>query len=544
MTLVHISLRRDDDDGLTPAEGSVWCEPTTRREDGTSVVLAQGFAAALVAGEVTVELAPTGLTWCWHIIERTGWGTERYVSVPDSAGAVEYTALQDVDPATLVAWSPADPEAAYLAALDNLARTLTAHSHTLADVTDAGDAAGLDVGTTAGTVMAGDDSRVTSLPSTYVARSAPTILDVQTIDTADARALRYWRTALANRNARRANMLHLGDSITWGHQAPSDPGDPSIARRWTSVLRDTMRARFPTSPATAGGWGFISPNGASLIDNPVTTTGTVTFSATYGLDLKTATLGSTGATLTVAFTGTGIDFNYLQMVNANGYFSWAVDGGTATVISTNGPSDNSNVIGIRGLTPGAHTLVITRTGTAFSFITGFYVYNGDESSGIGSWTAGWSGSKVSQWNAAPNWMDDLTWAAPDLMTIEFGANEYVDPAPVSSATFKANLQTMITGVRTKLGYSPSIVLIPVWALNNGTNGNPETWAPYRAAMYEVAAADPTNVCVWDAGVRVQPGSTFVNDTAGGLLSPYDKAHPTDVGHRYMAEALAQFISPR
>jgi hypothetical protein len=49
------------------------------------------------------------------------------------------------------------------------ARPPLAHLHTLADVTDAGDAAGLDVGTTAGTVMAGDDSRVTSLSSTYVA---------------------------------------------------------------------------------------------------------------------------------------------------------------------------------------------------------------------------------------------------------------------------------------------------------------------------------------------------------------------------------------
>ena len=55
------------------------------------------------------------------------------------------------------------------------ARTPLAHSHTLADVTDAGDAAGLDVGTTAGTVMAGDDSRVTSLSSTYVAQANLTV---------------------------------------------------------------------------------------------------------------------------------------------------------------------------------------------------------------------------------------------------------------------------------------------------------------------------------------------------------------------------------
>jgi len=36
-----------------------------------------------------------------------------------------------------------------------------AHTHPLADVTDAGDSAGLDIGTTAGTVAAGDDSRIT-----------------------------------------------------------------------------------------------------------------------------------------------------------------------------------------------------------------------------------------------------------------------------------------------------------------------------------------------------------------------------------------------
>lgn len=35
------------------------------------------------------------------------------------------------------------------------------HGHTLSDISDAGNSAGLDVGTTAGTVAAGDDSRIT-----------------------------------------------------------------------------------------------------------------------------------------------------------------------------------------------------------------------------------------------------------------------------------------------------------------------------------------------------------------------------------------------
>ena len=118
MTTVHISLGRDDGTTKTAAKGVVEWEPTTRREDGTMVILERGFTVPLVAGEATVTVDPSGLTWCWRVTERTdSGGTVRYVSVPDSAAVVEYVDLPDVDPTTLVAWSPADPEAAYLASL-------------------------------------------------------------------------------------------------------------------------------------------------------------------------------------------------------------------------------------------------------------------------------------------------------------------------------------------------------------------------------------------------------------------------------------------
>ena len=118
MTTVHISLGRDDGTDKTAAKGVVEWEPTTRREDGTMVILERGFTVPLVAGEATVVVDPSGLTWCWRVTERTdSGGTVRYVSVPDSAVVVEYVDLPDVDPTTLVAWSPADPEAAYLARL-------------------------------------------------------------------------------------------------------------------------------------------------------------------------------------------------------------------------------------------------------------------------------------------------------------------------------------------------------------------------------------------------------------------------------------------
>ena len=119
MTTVHISLGRDDGTDQTAAKGVVEWEPTTRREDGTMVILERGFTVPLVAGEASVTVDPSGLTWCWRVTERTdSGGTVRYVSVPDSATTVEYVDLPDVDPDTLLPWTPADPEAAYQAALD------------------------------------------------------------------------------------------------------------------------------------------------------------------------------------------------------------------------------------------------------------------------------------------------------------------------------------------------------------------------------------------------------------------------------------------
>lgn len=74
MTTVHISLGRDDGTDQTAAKGVVEWEPTTRREDGTMVILERGFVAPLVDGEATVVVDPSGLTWCWRVTERTDSG--------------------------------------------------------------------------------------------------------------------------------------------------------------------------------------------------------------------------------------------------------------------------------------------------------------------------------------------------------------------------------------------------------------------------------------------------------------------------------------
>lgn len=93
--------------------------------------------------------------------------TDRFVTVPDSLelpAAVKVPVARLIGP-TGAAATPADLGAA-TAAQGELADTAVQPG-------DLGNAAGLDVGTTAGTVMAADDARVTSLPSTYMTDRLP-----------------------------------------------------------------------------------------------------------------------------------------------------------------------------------------------------------------------------------------------------------------------------------------------------------------------------------------------------------------------------------
>ena len=375
-----------------------------------------------------------------------------------------------------------------------------------------------------------------------VSATAPSYAATQALDTGDAMALRRFRAALANRNNARCNMLHIGDSITWGYKATTD-GAASYAAAWTTILRDTMRARFPNSPAVAGGFGYISARqdfGSTRTDAPITHVGGAQ-SSTYGLDRQSRIMSS-GATETVTFTGTGIDVQYLKWPGG-GTFSWAIDGGTATNVSTtNATQTENNTVQIRGLTAGAHTLVVSYVSGGTSFVGGYYAYNGDESKGIGSWMLAFPSVMSSYWSdtTASKWANGLPWATPDLVTIELGANDYNQSSYVPSATFRANIETLIATIKSVLTYSPSFVLVPVWELVKA--GNPEAWQAYVDAMYAIAAADAANVCVFDAAKRVRVGSP--GNTAGGLLGAGDGAHLSPQGNRYLAESLATFIGPR
>ena len=352
----------------------------------------------------------------------------------------------------------------------------------------------------------------------------------------NSKALQRFRTALAGRNAAPCDIFHLGDSITW------DYAGLSLANRWTSVFRDTLRTRFPCNPAVVGGHGFISSDPTFDVivhtDTMSTIDGTATaVSSNFGPDLNGLVLDAASEGMTITFTGTGLDLFYAQF-GGGGTFSYAVDGGGATNIVTNGATNYAaRNQAIRSLSVASHTVVI-RWVSGLCYFTGAFAYNGDETKGIRSTVAATPTTTSGYWwDVNHYWTAHIPQLLPDLVTIQLGPNDYGGVAPLSVATFKSNVQAIIADVKSKAGYSPSFVLLPVWPL---TPAAPlDTWEKYVTAMYEIAAADSDNVCICDWGLRT---SMTAGTTIGGILSG-DFTHPSTLGNRYLGEQLAQFVSP-
>lgn len=115
MTTVTMSFKMPGTGGLAPAAGYTleWM-PTRRRTAGTDTILPAQFTVTLDAnGAASVTVAATGPDWAWLVSESIPGGGSRVVTVP-STTTIDYTALQDVDPATLTP-PAAPPEAWWLA---------------------------------------------------------------------------------------------------------------------------------------------------------------------------------------------------------------------------------------------------------------------------------------------------------------------------------------------------------------------------------------------------------------------------------------------
>lgn len=132
MTRIRFRFRRPDASHVSgvPVDGVISCNPTMRVvQEDESLLLPVPFAVRLPSdgSDLTLDLKPTGVDWCWRIEERIkGLTHVRRVIVPDSTQILDYATLS---------------EAAWHGASDNhggLAHSIRTYPHVirLGDVVD------------------------------------------------------------------------------------------------------------------------------------------------------------------------------------------------------------------------------------------------------------------------------------------------------------------------------------------------------------------------------------------------------------------------
>lgn len=106
MTKINFDFGKPSAGGIVDlSNATVSVIPTERFRNDSRIVVREGFEVALDAkGKATVTVPPTDNTFCYEVtvgLDTDLWKFRRYVTVPDSATAVEFADLVDVDSDTL-----------------------------------------------------------------------------------------------------------------------------------------------------------------------------------------------------------------------------------------------------------------------------------------------------------------------------------------------------------------------------------------------------------------------------------------------------------
>jgi lysophospholipase L1-like esterase len=348
-------------------------------------------------------------------------------------------------------------------------------------------------------------------------------------------ALSQWNCALTNRASTAATWVAWGDSITEGQ------GSSTVASRWINQTLNGLRSTYPVSGVT-GGFGYIpSFYGTYGPDSQWSTNPTTSGSATWNLDsnqmgngaglgLLTVTLNS-GGSETFKVTGSSADILYNY---GSGTFSYKVDSGASTNVSTSGGTGATGHTHVAFSSAGSHTLTIS--GVSGSVILeGVMTYNGDETKGIRLYDSSQSGTTTGEFvNQGSSLAAITAHVKADLVTIQFGGNDFESNDELTPSQVTANLKTLVSDIRSAAtGHEPSIVLVVPYN-HTGTNNFGDSWPQYVSAIKAVASADPS------LGV-IDLTSFATEGSSSPYLSSTDDAHPNNTGQTKLATMIESYL---
>lgn len=354
--------------------------------------------------------------------------------------------------------------------------------------------------------------------------------------------LRRFHAMLANRNAAPCRIIAgPGDSITEGAYAVT------VVNRWQNLLMKRLRQTFAVT--TGNDFPFIPvfPGITTPTDFPVTRTGTVVGSGSYGLGLRAGYVNDATGKITFTFTGTRAKVAYVKGVAGTlAIMKVIVDGGAPVTLDTS-PTGSASTIGgqlfdLGALTAGTHTVEVSWDAASGAgkrvYVEGLFTFNGDENAGIRVFDAGHSGFTTTSFTApsADHARAVMANGPVGLAIIALGVNDIA--GTITAATFKTNLQTIVTAMRTQ-AFSGSILYLMMAKPGDKTDAE---WNPYVTAVNELAAADPDAV-VLDLSDRM-PKPVFNSPQPSDLGLYQDFRHLTPAGDGYVADVIAGFILPR
>lgn len=375
-------------------------------------------------------------------------------------------------------------------------------------------------------------------------------------DTLDARKmalLRPFHVALASRSAAAVKLMFVGDSTDEGARSTG------LSTRSLTLIQSGLRSRYGQS---AGGFGYIKAwygtgdiTGAAGFplswSSPSGDAVTTRTRSTYGLG-RMCVVGGSGDVMTLTLTSggpyvaTSVDVHYAEAAVATSALEIRLDGSLLTTLNTVNPSprDNRTYRVTVPDTSSTHTITVTFTGQA-SYLCGFEIFNGDETSGIHVYDSAVSGANSALWaGVSPTtyWLDRVGLIQPHLLVFCSGINDFFNSSAQTATPteYQTNLTSALSNIRARITSAPAVVFAPRWERGGNTAGLTHQWAAYLAAMRAVVAADGS-AAIFDLHRRFPAGAqvgTFP------LINSADLTHPTDAGYRYIAEAFVNWVLPR
>lgn len=318
----------------------------------------------------------------------------------------------------------------------------------------------------------------------------------------------------------------VGDSLTEGFSASS------YANRYPTKLAEKLRAKLglPSKPNSR----FHSSDYTAALGQSWTYTGTTNSNASFGMGFRSRGM-SAGSTATLNFTGTDVDL-FLLGAFSLGNTQYTIDGGAPVPVTTTltGSDVRTIRVEIRGLAPGAHTLVVSPTGATNIVLEGAYVYDGDLTTGVHIHEAGHAGFRYEDFNNYHTFNGGTCHfrQGNHLAIVELGGNDWLlNGNTISAAQFADRMRRQYSGIRC-IRPDLSIVMCVFYETPRSSPVSP--WSAWRDAYFSVSrehnllSVDFAN----SIGSFASPGNPY--DVG-------DQVHPNDAGMEVIAQQVADSI---